>query len=252
MEVRNLSFAYGQNQVLKDVSFKIAAGSVTTLLGSNGSGKSTLFSLMTKNRVAQRGSVLLDGRDIRQIRLADFARKVALVSQTNSVDGGIGVKKLVEYGRTPYLSAFKRLDDEDKRIVQWALEKTGITHYREQPVAHLSSGQQQRVWVALALAQKTDILFLDEPTTYLDVHNQVEILRMIRRLNQELGITIVMILHDMNQAIHYSDEILGLKEGRIIVQGKPQEVFCADLVEELFAIRLPLVEYDNSRFVLQV
>ncbi|GHT80169.1 hypothetical protein FACS1894104_5620 [Actinomycetota bacterium] len=116
----------------------------------------------------------------------------------------------------------------------------------------MSSGQQQRVWIAMALAQKTKILFLDEPTTYLDIRYQVEILRMIRRLNQDFGITIVMVLHDINQAIHYSDQILGLKDGRIVASGKPQSVFTSDLVEELFGIRLPMVDANHSKFVLQV
>ena len=251
MQVRNLTFAYGQNTVLKNLSFEIRKGSVTTLLGSNGSGNSTLFKLMTKNLTAKSGGIYLDDKNINTIKLKDFAHQVSLVSQTNSVDGQISVQELVEYGRTPFLSSFKRLDDQDKDIVQWAMEITDVSKYREKCMANLSSGQQQRVWIAMALAQNTKILFLDEPTTYLDIRYQVQILQMVRRLNQEFGITVIMVLHDMNQAIQYSDQILGLKDGEIVAQGKPQEIFTPKLIEQLYGIQLSMITTDTSKFVLQ-
>jgi iron complex transport system ATP-binding protein len=252
MEVRNLSFLYGRTPVLQDVSFNVPEGSVTTVLGSNGSGKSTLFALMTRNLPIQGGSVTLDGQNIADIRISEYARIVALVAQINSVDGEITVERLVEYGRTPYLSPFKRLDDEDRRLVEWAMKTTDVMKYRDCAVAKLSSGPRQRVWIAMALAQNTRLLFLDEPTTYLDIRYQVQILRMIRQLNEEHGITVVMVLHDMNQAITYSDQIVGLKDGRIIASGRPQEIFSSELVKQLFDINLEMFSHNAGKFVLQV
>lgn len=252
MEIKNLSFSYGNNPVLEDVSFVVPEGKVTTVLGSNGSGKSTLFYLMTQNLPIQGGGIYLDGRNIRDIRLKDFAKKVAIVNQTNAVSGDITVEKLVGYGRTPFLSFMQRMSGEDERLVDWAMEITNVKKYREKAVSTLSGGQRQRVWIAMALAQNPKLLFLDEPTTYLDIRYQVQILKLIRRLNTEFGMTIVMVLHDMNQAIYYSDEILGLKNGRIVAKGAPEEIVTPERIEEIYGIRLEVMQALGSRFVLQI
>lgn len=262
MEVRNLMFAYDTktrrtdgklaNKILDGVSFQINRGQITTLLGANGCGKTTLFNLMTKNLIPLRGKVLLDGRSIRHMKQRDFARRVAIVHQNNQAAADITVEKLVAYGRTPYQGAFSTGGSEDRDIIQWAMEATGVADLRSREVMRLSGGQRQRVWMAMALAQKTDILFLDEPTTYLDIRYQIELLELIRSLNETYGITIIMVLHDMNHAVYYSDEIIGLKSGSILMQGRPQQVITPDSIEALYGIRLDVTQVNGRRVVMTV
>jgi iron complex transport system ATP-binding protein len=255
MEVKNLSFAYGDHAVLNDVSFTVPAGKITTVLGSNGSGKSTLFHLMTKNLKAQGGDILLDSQRIGEIKLLDFAKRVSIVGQTNTAPYDITVERLVSYGRTPFRSfaqRFKQSGEEDERLVDWALDIADVKKYRDRQMGTLSGGQRQRVWIAMALAQNTRLLFLDEPTTSLDIRFQVQILKLIKRLNEEFDVTVMMVLHDMNQAIRYSDEILGLKDGRIVCFGNPSEVLTPELIEEIYEIRLETMQTEKGKFVLQV
>jgi iron complex transport system ATP-binding protein len=239
-------------RVLDGVGFGIADGSVTTVLGANGSGKSTLFHLMSKNLPVKEGEILFDGADIRKIGLRDYARKVSIVHQSNPTFGDVTVETLVSYGRTPFLSFFERPGDEDERLIERAMEIADVAAFRGRKLASLSGGQRQRVWIAMALAQNTGTMLLDEPTTWLDIKYQVEILRLIRRLNEEYGVTIVMVLHDINQAIRYSDEIIGLKDGRVAARGAPEDVVTPDFIEEIYGVRLDMPETEGGRFVLQV
>ena len=250
MQVNGVSFSYGKQEVLKDISFAMKEGSVTTILGANGSGKSTLFYLMTKNLPLITGEILLEGKDIKRLKLKEFAKKVAIVNQTNSIQGDIQVEKLVGYGRTPFLSFLESKRTEDERLIDWAMEITNVKKYRGKPLSSLSGGQRQRVWIAMALAQNTKILLLDEPTTYLDIRYQLEILDLIRRLNREFGITILMVLHDVNQAIRYSDEVIGLKDGRIVAQGVPREVVSPEFMEEIYGVRLDVAYIEKRMYVL--
>ena len=215
MEVRDLSFAYGKNSVLRGVSVKIEEGKITTIMGANGCGKSTLFSLMTKNLYPKKGNIFLRGKNIQNLNLKEFARQVSIVQQYNTASDDITVERLVSFGRTPHRKMMQSRTEEDERLTEWAMEVTGILAYRDREVARLSGGQRQRVWIAMALAQNTKILFLDEPTTYLDIRYQIEILELVKKLNREYGITIVMVLHDINQAIAFSDRVVGLKDGHV-------------------------------------
>jgi iron complex transport system ATP-binding protein len=252
MELENLSFQYGKQTVLDAVSARIGKGKITTIIGANGSGKTTLLYLMTKNLKPVSGGVYLDGKNIQQIRLRDFSRQVAIVHQSNSAPNDVTVKSLVAYGRSPHDSFYRRRTGQDEEIVSWAMQVTNVYNYRDRPISTLSSGQRQRVWIAMALAQKTEILMLDEPTTYLDIRYQVQILNLIRNLNQELGMTIVMVLHDINQALCYSDEVIGLKEGRVIVQGGLRESINNATLQEIFDVNLKVLEMQEHRFVLAV
>lgn len=252
MEVKHLSFAYGKHKVLKDISLKIQTGKITTIMGANGCGKSTLFSLMTKNLVPGKGKVLLYGKNIRNLHLAEFAKKIAIVHQYNSSADDITVERLISFGRTPYMKMLGGQTEEDIRLIEWAMEVTKLTEYRDREVSKLSGGQRQRVWIAMALTQNTKILFLDEPTTYLDIRYQLEILELIRKLNQEYGITIIMVLHDINQAIHFSDQVIGLKDGRVVVEGNPEEVVTTESLYELYGIQLGVTKINNQKFVLTV
>ena len=235
MEVRNLSFSYGKNKVLRDVSFKIKGGDITTIMGANGCGKSTLFSLMTKNLYPRKGNIFLSGKNIQNLGLKDFAKKVSIVHQYNTSSDDITVERLVSFGRTPHMKMMQAKSQEDEERIQWAMEVTNVEKYRNREIARLSGGQRQRVWIAMALAQNTGILFLDEPTTYLDIRYQIEILELIRRLNEEYGITIIMVLHDINQATHFSQQVIGLKDGAVSFQGDPQEVIDPDSIRDLLS-----------------
>lgn len=251
--VKDLSFAYGKQQVLKGLSFDLKEGKITTLIGANGCGKSTLFNLMTKNLKPDSGSISLYGKKVADIRLKDFAKLAAIVHQYNTAPEDLTVEKLVAYGRTPYHTLGLSPDvEEDEDKVKWALEITNTIKHKDKPVSQLSGGQKQRVWIAMALAQDTKMLFLDEPTTYLDIRYQLQILKLIRKLNKEFGITIVMVLHDINQSLYYSDEIIAMKDGKIIAQGVPEKVITSELVKEVYDVELNIQTVDGKPFILPI
>lgn len=252
MEVKNIFFSYGKNEILKGASLQIEKGKVTTIMGANGCGKSTLFSLMTKNLAPGKGKILLGGKNISNLRLNEFARKVAIVHQYNTAADDITVERLVSFGRTPHLGMMGIRGEEDERYVNWAMEVTNVSQFRERELSRLSGGQRQRVWIAMALAQGTEILFLDEPTTYLDIRYQIEILELVRKLNREFGMTIVMVLHDINQSIYFSDKIIGLAGGKVIVEGEPEEVITEESIHALYGIDLKVARVDERKFVLTV
>ncbi|MCD8149777.1 MAG: ABC transporter ATP-binding protein [Clostridiales bacterium] len=250
MEVKNLSFAYGRNRVLKDVSLKVESGKITTILGANGCGKSTLFYLMTKNLVPRQGRILLEGKSIKNMSLKEFACRVAIVQQYNTAGDDVTVERLVSFGRTPHRKMMQGKSEEDERLVEWALSVTNLTKFKDREVSRLSGGQRQRVWIAMALAQNTKILFLDEPTTYLDIRYQLEILKLVRKLNREYGITIVMVLHDINQAIAFSDRVIGLRGGVVAVEGKPEEVIDRESIRTLYGVDLKVTTVDGQKIVI--
>ena len=252
MEVRNLSFAYGKNRVLKDISFRIKEGDITTIMGANGCGKTTLFSLMTRNLYPRRGDIFLKGKNIQNLGLKEFARRVSIVHQYNTSSDDITVERLVSFGRTPHMKMMQGRSEEDERLIRWAMEVTNVEKYRDREISRLSGGQRQRVWIAIALAQNTKILFLDEPTTYLDIRYQIEILELVKKLNREFGITIIMVLHDINQAIYFSDCVIGLKDGLVEMEGNPQEVITRESIRSLYGIELDVTKVGEKKFVLTV
>lgn len=252
-EIKDLAFAYDKSEVIKGLDLTLKGGKITTLIGANGCGKSTLFNLMTKNLTPDRGEILLYGQNIGGMKLKDFARQVAIVHQYNTAPVDISVEKLVSYGRTPYRTmGISKDPDADEEKIRWALEITHTDKHKNKPVAELSGGQKQRVWIAMALAQGTRVLFLDEPTTYLDIRYQLQILRLIRQLNREFGITIIMVLHDINQSLYYSDEIVAMQGGRIIARGIPEEILTNELVKSVYDVELDIRKLDGKPFVIPV
>ena len=252
-EIENLSFAYDKHEVLNNLNLSFHEGIVTTMIGPNGCGKSTLLQLMTKNLKPAGGKILLQGEDIAQIRQKQFAQSVAVVQQYNTAPPDLTVEKLVSYGRIPYHKMGVPFDKaKDMERIEWALEITNTTKHKDKTVSQLSGGQKQRVWIAMALAQDAKVLLLDEPTTYLDIRYQLQILRLIRRLNEEYGFTIIMVLHDVNQSLYYSDEIVALKAGKCIAQGSPQQILTGELIQKVYDVTLKVSDIDGKRFILPV
>lgn len=237
MEVKELSFAYNpQKQSLKSVSTHIDNGCITTIIGPNGCGKSTLLGVMSGNYKPGVGEVILNGEQISRMKPRDLAKQLAIVHQQSEAPQEITVEKLVSFGRLPHRSLFSDHRKENEEAVEWALKCTNLLEKRTRRIEELSGGERQRIWIAMALAQQTSLLFLDEPTTFLDIYYQYEILDLIKMLNLEHGITIVMVLHDINQAIRYSDQIIVMKEGEIVRKGTPKEVITAPLVKEIYSV----------------
>ncbi|MCL2024848.1 MAG: ABC transporter ATP-binding protein [Coriobacteriia bacterium] len=233
--MRDLSFSYPEATVFEGISFDIARGKITALMGANGSGKSTLFKLLTKNLKADAGSqIMLDERELSAYRLSELARKVAVVWQQNTAPYDITVRQLVAFGRVPHKQPFQTLSHADEAAIDEAIDFCDLRDVADRRMRELSGGQQQRVWIALGLAQQTPVMFLDEPTTFLDVHYQVMVLRLIRRLNQELGLTVVLILHDINQSFELCDELIALRADGTLVQGSPHALVNEDFLRDIY------------------
>jgi len=231
-----VSIGYGERFIVKDLSVHIPDKKITTIIGPNGCGKSTLLKAMTRIISPQVGAVLLDGKDISKENTKLLAKKMAILPQTPESTSGLTVGELVSYGRFPYQKGLGRLTKKDIDVIDWALEVTGTADYKFRPVDALSGGQRQRVWIAMALAQETEIIFLDEPTTYLDLAHQLEVLELLEKLNAEQGRTIVMVLHDLNQAARFAHYIIALKDGQIVKAGSNEEVITHDVLRQVFQI----------------
>lgn len=237
MEIKNVTFSYDNvTNRLKSVSSEIEIGKITTIIGPNGCGKSTLLSVMSRNHAPSSGEVILDGKAISEYKPKEFARKLAVVHQQNEAPADITVEKLISFGRMPYKNIFSPQTDEDREAIERALVCTNLQSKRDKPIYALSGGERQRVWIAMTLAQNTPMLFLDEPTTYLDIYYQLEILELVKELNEVHGLTIVMVLHDINQAIRYSDHIIVMKDGEIITKGNPNDVITEEMVKAIYGV----------------
>ncbi|MDG4658081.1 ABC transporter ATP-binding protein [Ectobacillus antri] len=232
----NLNIGYNDRLIVQNLSIQIPDKKITTIIGSNGCGKSTLLKAMTRIIAYQSGTVVLDGADIAKENTKALAKKMAILPQTPEGAAGLTVGELVSYGRFPYQKGFGRLTKRDYEVIDWAMEVTGTIDFKFRSVDALSGGQRQRVWIAMALAQETDIIFLDEPTTYLDMAHQLEVLELLQRLNQEQKRTIVMVLHDLNQAARFADYIIALKDGKVVKAGSCEEVIHADVLKKIFHI----------------
>lgn len=252
MKVNNLSFSYGDYKVLDNISFEIPKGKITTIIGPNGCGKSTLFNLMTKNLKGYTGEIFLEGKNINDIKIKDFAKSLAIVHQYNTAPSDITVKKLISYGRTPYLKFGKSLGEEDEKVIDNAIKAAKVDEFKEKLLGDLSGGQRQRVWIAMALSQETPYLFLDEPTTYLDIKYQIDLLKLIYKLNRDLKVTIVMVLHDINEAIYYSDEIIAVKDGKIAVKGNPNEVITKESIKNIYGIDSNIHNLNDNKVIVPI
>lgn len=230
---------------LDGVSTTIQKGKVTTIIGPNGCGKSTLLSVLSRSNSPNSGSASLENRDLVMYKPKEFAKKLAIVYQQNDVPKDLTIEKLVSFGRLPHKTLLQRNQQEDRQAIDWALSVTNLLDKRQKDLEALSGGERQRVWIAMALAQQSEILCLDEPTTYLDIYYQIELLELVKSLNEEHGLTIVMVLHDINQAIRYSDEIIMMKNGKIIAEGPPREVITKEVIMEVYGVHAVFKEDDK-------
>jgi iron complex transport system ATP-binding protein len=227
---------YGSTTIVDGVDLELPAGRITVIVGANACGKSTLLKTLARLIKPTSGAVVLDGKLISELHTKQLARTLGLLPQQPIAPEGIAVADLVGRGRHPHQKLFRSWTTDDDRAVVEALEATGVADLADRSVDELSGGQRQRVWIAMALAQQTDILLLDEPTTFLDIAHQVEVLDLLTDLNHSRGTTIVMVLHDVNLAIRYADTLVAVKDGKVLAMGAPSEVVTSTLIQEVFGL----------------
>lgn len=242
LRAEGVRLAYDDHVIVEDLDLAVPDGKVTIIVGPNACGKSTLLRSLARLLKPGRGQVVLDGEDIHRIATKEVARRLGLLPQSPIAPEGILVVDLVARGRTPHQRLFQQWSDEDEAAVRNALEATGTVELADRAVDELSGGQRQRVWIAMALAQETDLLLLDEPTTFLDITHQVEVLDLVDELNREQGRTIVVVLHDLNLAGRYADHLVAMRGGEIVASGPPAEVITAETVEAVFGLRCRVID----------
>lgn len=241
IELRDVQVSYDDMIIIPKLDLTIQPGKITIVIGPNGCGKSTMLKTIGRILSPRKGEVLLDGASIHRQSPKEVARRMAVLPQSPIVPEGLLVHELVAYGRYPYQSPMGGLRQEDIDIIEWAMSSTGIKDLAQRVVSELSGGQRQRVWIAMALAQRTDILVLDEPTTYLDMANQLEILQLLRKLNQEMGITVLIVMHELNNAIKFADHIIGMRAGRVLFSGAPAQAITRENLKLLYDIDAELI-----------
>ena len=242
ISTKNLNISYGNLDIVKDLNLDIPKGKITTIIGSNGCGKSTILKTIARIIQPKSGDIFVNNINIKDQSPKELAKAVAVLPQSPQAPSGLTVEELIAYGRFPHQKGFGKMRKEDNDIVTWALQSTGIEEFRDRPIEALSGGQRQRAWIAMALAQQTDILILDEPTTYLDLAHQLEILKLLEELNRKQGTTIVMVIHALNNAARFADHMIGVKKGKVICQGSAEEVMTKENLKELFNIDAEIVQ----------
>jgi iron complex transport system ATP-binding protein len=234
LQTESLTLSYGDKIIINELDLEIPKGEITVFIGGNGCGKSTLLRSLARLLKPQTGSVMIDGNAIAKLSTKDVAKKLAILPQSPTAPEGLTVLQLVKQGRYPHQSWLKQWSQKDEEIVTKALQATKMEEFQHRRVDELSGGQRQRAWIALTLAQDTDIILLDEPTTYLDLTHQIEILDLLFELNEKEERTIVMVLHDLNLACRYAHNIVAIRDQKIFAQGKPEEVISCNLVKNVF------------------
>ena len=247
---RQLEISYGETLVVSDLDIHIRKGEITTIIGPNGSGKSTVLKALTRLLKSRSGVVEILARDLKDYDTKELARLIGVLPQKHTAPPDFTVRDLVGYGRMPHQKWYERNSREDDAIVDWALEVTGTSHLAKKSIRACSGGEQQRVWFAMVLAQQPEILFLDEPTTYLDISHQQETMRLVKRLKRESGIGIVMVLHDLSHALEVSDYIVVIKDGKKYSEGTPLEVITPKMLREVYHVECQVVEIPGRHYPL--
>ncbi|MEV5107113.1 ABC transporter ATP-binding protein [Streptomyces massasporeus] len=242
LSAENVTLAYDQRVIAEQLSVEIPDRSFTVIVGPNACGKSTLLRALSRMLKPSEGRVLLDGNVIQSMPAKKVARTLGLLPQSSVAPDGITVADLVGRGRYPHQGILRQWSTQDERVVQESMRQTGVAELGDRYVDELSGGQRQRVWIAMALAQQTPLLLLDEPTTYLDIQHQIDVLDLCAELHEEQGRTLVAVLHDLNHAARYATHLIALREGRVIAEGAPKDIVTAGLVEEVFGLRCQVID----------
>lgn len=248
IQIKNLSVAYENNTIIEDMNLSIPKGKISIIIGGNGCGKSTLLKTISRVNKPSRGEIFIHGKDIKKIKEKDIAKEVAFLPQGPVCPSGLTVRELVAYGRFPHQKMIGGLNTHDKEMIDWAIEQTGLSEFADKEVENLSGGQRQRAWIAMTLAQETEMIMLDEPTTYLDLSYQLEVLEILERLNKEKKITVVIVLHEINNAFRFADNIIGLKKGKVICEGKPIDVITKETLKAIYGIEAELKRSETGDY----
>jgi iron complex transport system ATP-binding protein len=245
IQVLSLSKFYGKKSVVEDVTVDIQPRKITSFIGPNGAGKSTLLSMVSRLLDADTGEVLIDKSDVKKMKSNDFAKRISILKQSNYMDVRLTIRELVSFGRFPYSKG--RLTEEDERIVGQSLEYMDLTEMQDSFLDELSGGQRQRAFIAMVIAQDTEYILLDEPLNNLDMKHSVQIMKILRRLVDELGKTVIIVLHDINFASVYSDRIVAMKDGKVVKDGPTEEIIQSEALKEIYDMDIPIQEMDNCR-----
>lgn len=248
ISVKNLTVAYEKNTIIEDMNLSIPKGKISIIIGANGCGKSTLLKTISRINKPTNGEIFINKKNIKKTKEKDIAKEVAFLPQGPVAPSGLTVREIVAYGRFPHQNMIGGLNSHDKEVIDWAIRETGLSEFSEREIENLSGGQRQRAWIAMTLAQETEIIMLDEPTTYLDMSYQLEVLEVLQKLNREKNITVVIVLHELNNACRFADNIIGLKKGKVICQGKPIDVINKETLKEIYGIDASLVKSENGEY----
>lgn len=240
----SLQLQYGTRLIAKDMSVSFMKPEIVSIIGPNGSGKSTLLKALGRLLEPTAGAVHLDGQDMKDLSSETIARLLSVLPQSAQAPGDMTIRDLVSCGRMPYQTLFSSLKTEDQKAIDEALEATGLLKMQHRPLTALSGGERQRAWLAMALAQEPHILLLDEPTTYLDIRHQLELMQLVKRLHTTRGITVIMVLHDLNHAAQYSHRLIAVKGGEIVADGTVKEVFTKENIETIYDVKARVTEME--------
>ncbi|PNQ80949.1 ABC transporter ATP-binding protein [Paenibacillus sp. F4] len=245
VEIKNVSKRYGNKNVVDQVSVTVPKGTITSFIGPNGAGKSTLLSMISRLTDSDEGEILIDGQAVSLTKSEELARKISILKQTNDVNIRLTVKDLVSFGRFPYSKG--RLNSEDRKMVEQSMAYMGLEDMKDKHIDLLSGGQRQRAFIAMILAQDTEYILLDEPLNNLDMKHSVQIMKMLRGLVDDLGKTILVVLHDINFASCYSDYIVGMKDGRLLKQGTADEMIDSQVLKDLYDMDIPIQQIGDHK-----
>lgn len=241
LRAEKVTLAYDEGVVVRDLTIGVPEGKVTSVVGPNGCGKSTLLRSLARLMKPRGGAIYLDGDAISNLPTREVAQRLGILPQSPAAPEGLTARELTAQGRYPHQSWLRQWSRDDEMAVEKALKTTGVLELADRPLETLSGGQRQRAWISMALAQQTETLLLDEPTTFLDMAHQLEVLQLLDRLNREEGRTILMVLHDLNNAARYSHQVIALSQGRVYSAGPPEEVVTPDLLGEVFGVEAEIV-----------
>ncbi|WLR58875.1 iron ABC transporter ATP-binding protein [Guptibacillus hwajinpoensis] len=245
IEIKNVSKSYGKKKVVQNVSLTVQKGTITSFIGPNGAGKSTLISMVSRLLSCDEGEVYIDGNNVTKTKSNELAKKISILKQSNELNVRLKVRELVSFGRFPYSQG--RLSKDDWAYVDEAIRYMELEEIQDQFIDHLSGGQKQRAFIAMVIAQNTEYIILDEPLNNLDMKHSVQIMKVLRRLADELGKTVLIVIHDINFASVYSDQIVALKNGSLIREGRTEEMITTEVLQEIYDMHIPIEQYGDHR-----